>query len=475
MENKVRRLVTGILSKIIILGFAAQIVFGIIYVIKNIGYVQMFGDSAANVAVSGSFSCNIYTGVLYPAILLVIRLLGMATGISWYSVMYVLQLALSVCAGFFLVHELGPVVFKKYFALFSGFAIATFPLILQSSMAILPNSFALSFLMLEIAMVSKYWNGLTLVIPKVFSFEMGHICLFWLLAALTNFDFLFIGAIPAAAILIRALRYQNKLKIKKRQYPIIIFVLFAVLIVGLYNLASDKTNPVRPQKSIEVALFDRVAWKELSHPGNIRYWIIEVIGDDAYEEVLKHRESMKTLAEPMIEEKLGVKESKKFYMKIVKDAIQTNYGDVLHDTFADFAGYAIPPVITKMTLEKTEYLSYTPRNYDVFMRNAPKFSKYYMDYSLFWFGAAGIIGAVLWMMRIQGRLKGKPKGVKIFPDGKALVVLCVVMGVLIAIINTFSGSCVYDYKAAGFSNVLLLLFIIFSVDEKRELYEPFES
>ena len=59
MQLKSGKIIYDLLGKLIMFGLTVQIGMGICYIVRNIGYVQMFGETASNVAVSGSLSCSV--------------------------------------------------------------------------------------------------------------------------------------------------------------------------------------------------------------------------------------------------------------------------------------------------------------------------------------------------------------------------------------------------------------------------------
>ncbi len=465
MQSKSGKIIYDLLGKLIMFGLTVQIGMGICYIVRNIGYVQMFGETASNVAVSGSLSCSVYTGVLYPVVLLLIRAVSLTFNLPWFSFMCLIQLALAITAGYFLLSAFGRDRYKKIFYFWGSLVFATFPFVLQIHMSVLTDSFALSFLMLEIAFVRRVWGSRNMTASRAFSFDMGRICLFWMLAALSEWDFLIIGALPMVIVLIRGLTVLSKTDRKGIVFPVIIAVLFTVLTIGTYSLTSDRQNPASPAKSIEVSLFDRVAWKHvILRQDNEKYRLYEVTGSQALDEAMDHRESIKTVVEPMVETKLGKKEAKKFFLELAISAFKKNRDEVLHDAAIDFAGYVAPPFVVRQLLSGRKFISYTSRNYDIFKRNSPALSKYYLDYSLLWFGASMMIAGVLWILRLFEKIRDlrmKMDEPFSFGVGFGAVISAVVTAIALAVRNTFLGNGVYDYKQAGFSMVLLLMFVIF--------------
>ncbi len=470
MEKKSGKIVFAAMGRLIIIGFTAQIIFGICYIVKNLGYVQLFGDTAANVAVSGTLSCNVYTGVIYPAVLLLIRAIGMAFNLSWYSFMYLLQLSLAICAGYFFLKAFGRDRFKKVFYFWGSLVIATFPFMLQSHMAILADSFALSFLMLEIAYVRNAWGSRSMTDAKAFCFDLGRACLFWMLASLTEWDLLIVGGIPVLILLVRAAVIILRTTKKGIVFPFIIVILFAVITVGSYGIAKDRNVKALPTKSIEVSLFDRVCWKVFLYHGGLRLRIWEAAGDEPVDEARIHRSAVKTALEPAIEENLGTKEANKLYLDMAKDAWETNRSEILHDTAIDFAGYMAGPIITRKLLSGTDFISFTARNYDIFKRNSPVLAKYYMDFSLFWFEVSLMIAAVLWILRgaaffrknknPENAVEGNGKGIL----GFGAVLTALLTAIILAVRNVFLGCGVYDYKLAGFSTALWILMMLMATE-----------
>ena len=462
-STKDNGLVRGILEKFLFIGFTVQIGFGIAWIIKNIGYVQLFGESAENVAVSGTFVCSIYTGVLYPAFLLLVRAAGMAIGFPWFSCVYIMQLAVAVLSVWVLLKAFSERKHSNLFYLWASLAITTFPFIIQNHLAILGNSFTMSFTLLEIAFTKRSWGTKSLIDGKEFSFDMGRVCLFWMLAALMEWDYLFIGAIPVIALLGRSVYILVKKNPKSAFFPVIIALLFGVLIVGLYKLTENKNEKALPTPSIEVALFDRTAWTAFIKTRERRNpYLIEQVGDEILEEAMNHRENVKLVIEPEIEKNLGKKAARKFYYYMSKDALLSYGTDIIHESWVDLAGYLMPPVVTGMLYDEDTFVSFAPRNYDIMKRNAPVLTKWFVDYSILWFGIALMEGCILWLLRFFEAMRDKKK-IK-----ASAVIIFAVMCIAIAVRNTFLGCGMYDHKLSGAVCVLWIMLMVLSVKAREK-------
>ena len=463
---KDKNIFRGILEKFLYIGFTLQIGFGIAWIIKNIGYVQLFGESADNVAVSGTFVCNIYTGVLYPAFLLLIRAAGMAMGLPWYSIIYIFQLVIAFISVRIFLKAFGEKRYGGFFYTWASLVITTFPLILQNHLAILGNSFTMSFALLELAYVKHSWNAESLkgegAGGRTFSFDMGRVCLFWLLASLMEWDYLFIGAVPVAILLVRAVIILYKKRPRGALFPVLISILFAVLIVGMYKLTESRQEKTLPSESIETALFDRTAWTAyISKRWTWREDLVSLVGEEKLEEARLHRENVKLVIEPEIEKKLGTKEAKAYYRQAFTEAMKTNGGEILHIASVDLAGYVIPPVITRLLFSKDTFISFTSRNYDIMKRNAPVLTKWYVDYSLFWFAIALMEGCILWVLRMFNAIRDKKKAA-VIP-----LLIPVIFCIMLSVRNTFLGCGMYDYKLSGITTAMWLAVIVFSAGGNR--------
>lgn len=499
MKTRVGSTVFALMRKLIFIGFTVQIAFGLLWIAYNIDYVQLFGDAAYYVMVSGSLKCDEYTGILYPVVLLLARAIGMLTSVHWYSIMYLLQLLLAGVSGYFLFKTIGFFGKKYYLSFFASLCLVTFPLILQIHMAILPMSFSLSFILLELAyayracVIVRTVPARSLIRLAVtgkrtqgaaiydFSFDISKVTLFWLLAALTELKLFVVGIIPVLYVLIlelrciRNFRRQHKEQVARDAvkgawiYPIAIVMIFTGLIMSINRFARYEGIYDRPSRSIAVSLFDRTIWK--SHIYREGSWldeIVEVVGTDMLKDVSLHQENVKRILEPAIENALGKNGAERLYMFAAGYVWKHDRSELLHDMAIDFSGYTIPPVMTALLLKGTTYISYTPRNYDVFKRNTPLHTKYMVNYGLLWFVIALVIALINWMAWfINKRINFASEKI----IGHGLFFMAMLMAALLAAINTMQLSGTYDYKQGALSTALWLVFILQGISLVNRQFE----
>lgn len=450
-----------ILGKFIYIGFSAQIVFGMIWIVKNLGYIQLFGDSASVVTLANNLYGNGDIGILYPAVVQLAGAIGKITHIPWYSIVYLFQLILALRSGYCFIREAELFGKKKTRAVWGSFVILTFPLIMQLHMAILVNSLLLSLLMLEAAMVVRVWRdsasekrtGQDLV------FDLSGVTLLWMLLAITRWVFIFIGAVPVLVSMIKVIREAIRkfraredrpsevMKIYSRRVVLLSLMTVAVftgLIIGVDNLTTNRSISTREEFSIDNLLFERMAWK--SRFSRQSTWLLEitdVIDTETMTETMRHQENVKLLMEPALVEAVGHEEANKlikFTNEVVWDYDRKEF---LHDIAIDSAGYLAPQFMVRMFMQKNSYITYTARNYDIFKRNTPVLAKRYMDYSLLWFMVAAGACVLLYVMHVVTGTREKRK------DISGAIAVIIVTCIMIAVRNVMLGSSVYDYKEAG--------------------------
>jgi len=472
MKIKRTNYVSVMLGRLLYIGFSVQIVFGIIWIAKNIDYVQMIGDASYNLTLSSLFKGDGDTGILYPSIILLSRALAQVTFVPWYSYVYIIQIALAIVSVYILLRETGIFGGKTVRYIWASLVILTFPLVLQIHMALLVNSIVLSLFVLQCATLIRAWRFIsdkkTTVIDYVYS--ISGVALFWLLLSLAQWAYFFIGAVPvfvvSVAIFVVAVKNKayggNKKKsligvIEARKAILLVLMtlmIFLGLIIGLDRLTTDSSISQREEFNWETKLFERMAWK--SRFCREATWLIEienVVGRDVMYMTSQNPENIRLLLEPELRNALGEEKAIELFRFTNQVVWDYDKNEFLHDLAIDSVGYGMPAIMTSLLLEKNNYVSFTARNYDAFKRNEPRLSKYYMDYSLLWFEASLVIGAVVLLLGIIGKL--------IKPDKRitgAYVVIAITC-LVIVVRNVMLGNSMYDYKQAGSAMVFWFMAI----------------
>ena len=400
MQRAVRH-ISAILGRVIFIGFSIQIVLGLIWMCLNFPRPAQFGESLFYVEISKNFICDEYTGILYPVFFLFSRGIDRLTGLPYHCVMYVVQLLIACYAAHRLLLVLKKT--KRALNLWESLAVLTLPMAMQCHLAVLPYSLVSSFFLLELSIsLETVRKGMLRVRQMV---KLGA---FWLLCALLLPDYLFLGAIPPALVLLWGLCRilgmawrRSSLETKRQDIwrfarQCVIYLVFCAVIMGMNSLTQVKGYYGKNQKSLEACLVSRMAWSDFmsyyeSFPEQLREAIDwEDIQNSAY-----YADNMAMVFGPAVEEVLGTEGAREFFLALSKQAWEQNRAHILHEIAWDAAAYTVSPIALQMQLTGRGYDSYSGRNYEIMRHYTPVLSRIYMDYSCWWFAAALCLGAAL--------------------------------------------------------------------------------
>jgi hypothetical protein len=429
--------------------------------IANFSGLQLFGETAYLVRVSGTLMADEYTGILYPALLLLVRFLTVVGPIHWYHAMYVIQLAFAFGAGFAFLRNLGFMKSSVRWCVWGSLVMMTFPMMMQVHMAILPESFTSSLILMEWTAAVRAFRMIRMV-PKgnlraaAAATLVAEVCLFWLFLTLNETEYILVGMVPVA-ILVFVILYKIPEKLKRHAvYPLIIAIGYFALIVGATRLTQDKGIYERPERSVETMVFDRVAWSSiLKYEWRWSSLLVEYLGEDVMKTTAVAPENVKEVLEPALEKLVGTREAHNIYRTMISYAWYMDKSVILRHVAQDLAANALAPTVTIALLEGYGGGSYAARNYDVMMRNTPELSRVYMDYGLWWFTAALVICIVLailakvWDWK-EPRLRT--------PVGFRLSML--VTAAAIVLWETMQGDCMQDYKQVIFVTQLWIIWML---------------
>ena len=122
---------------------SAQILVGCVWGFLNCGVLQNFPDTAELVKLSGTLNLTDDTGIIYPALLIVVRALTANGVIKFYHVMYLLQIVLAFVSWYAFSKNVFRFDSRRKNA-FIALAVVTNPFAMQVHLAVLEYSFAIS-------------------------------------------------------------------------------------------------------------------------------------------------------------------------------------------------------------------------------------------------------------------------------------------------------------------------------------------
>lgn len=479
MRNAVKY-IGAVVSRILFIGLSVQVVLGLLWMCCSFDGVQEFRASGYYLEAADSLLCDEYTGILYPFILMLVKWLGESVRVSYASIMYLLQIALAFVAGYYFVSSTG--VKEKFWKLWGSLVLLTFPMTMQCHMALLPNSMAYSCFLLLLAGVAELY-------------VQPYIC--WILAALLLPEYLYLGAVPVVLLVIyyiigslRGAKEQpvtmgSDLGIQRRGirghaiiYHLALMVVSVGLIAGVNALTLVPGSQGRVHNSVEAVAFRRCCWTDFS--STYYYWPEELraaVSDDLLAEIVKEAENLDYYFMPKAEEVMGAEAAEEWFGMVAKGLFAKNYKLILYETAIDAVGYTVPTVLTDILLGGKDYSSYGMRNYEIMRQDHPLLTRYYMDYSIWWFYVGFALAAGLTVLRalvalLCGRRQQKSYARECEPEGlrcrvrvgavKGGFSLCVCIFGAAAMVAWYAlqNTGLWDYKNALFVGGLWMLWMI---------------
>lgn len=423
-----------ILKGVLFIGISIQTVLGIVWMCCNFPYVPQFGESLFYMQASRTLRCDEYTGILYPLFLWIVR--------RNHYVVYVIQLAAAFAVSYrFLGIFLSG---RNWKTLWGSLALITIPVVLQCHLALLPCSFAASFLLLEFSLLAEAVREKEKRTLK----RLAELSSCWLLLALLLPEYLYLGAIPVVLFYIAFCRVRKGDQ-RTKFYGLLLAAAFAGMTVGINSLTQMQGAWGRLQKTPLMTLTQRTAWSNLLWdyeiwPEEMQDYVEEGIiwGTALYADDMENR-FFPAVEQAVSDRIITRQQAEEFYRTMTKVAWNRHKAAIIKEIAWDMLGYAASPAFLQLFLMGRGYDTGI-RNYDFFLEHTPGLSKLCMDYGSWWFCAAAGLSAALQGLRLLYRaLYGKGERGK----GTAPAVLCclVTAGAMI-LWYTAEGAGLLDYK-----------------------------
>ena len=441
--------ISRIFKYAVLIFLSAQILIGCAWGFLNCSSLQAFPDTVELVKLSGTLKLTGETGIIYPALLIVIRTLTVNSPVRFYAVMYLIQIMLALAAWFVFARN----VFKfdsKYKDAFFALAVVTNPFAMQVHLAVLEYSFVSSFVCLLVSFQIRFmreWKDESIKnsLEKALR-DISVTSLFWLAAALTRKEFIAIGCIPVIALCITIFKRMNMSAGKKVISiisPVILILAFAGIICMTDSLfrSGERLSFV---SSVKRDLYYRVAWSENFRD---RYHWPEFLTSFADEGTMTHFMNDSGLIRDEFTEyvtgKFGSEETTAKFYEWAKISFAGNKKQIVKETVSDIAGYVFAPAKTEYILRGSEFPGFAAGSYDVMKQNTPRLTKLYLR----GFSAGYMFMVSLSLIALVFEKRTSKKGLATFIPMLAIVVLT-------SIRYAFLGCNVYDYRKAVFTTCM---------------------
>ncbi len=362
-----------ILSKgILIVGFSVQIVLGLLWLILNFTKVRQ------------AESC---TGFLYPLFLKAFS--------QTPQILYALQLSLACYAAYVFLKPLLPV--ERYKKVWFISAFLSFPMAMQCHLALLPHSFIFSLFLLEYGMCRDFAKGeKERRLPYL---AAAGFC--WIGMALLLEEYRWLGIFP---IVCTVLFNVGKLRKDIRMFVcgILIFAAVSGIAFTVSGLAYSQKESGR---SFWFSMAYRMTWPTIwqDHDG----WnkeLLDILPEDKIWDTGTEPERMESVLRRELEGAVGSDNADACYREMALYSWRIRKSRIARQMLWDLLIYAMPQGVLRLQLEGVGYDSYSGRNYGIMSMERPLLTRYYVDYSCWWFAVSIAVTAVfLVFWKISGR------------------------------------------------------------------------
>jgi hypothetical protein len=402
--------VSRVLSLVLRIGLATQTILGIFWILGNLHTMQPYAGSYEYLEAAGTLRLNIGKSFLYPLFLRGIMEFTAILHLNLFPFVYMVQLLLAWFSSFIIL-KVFPLRYPKVYACF----LCIIPMLLQCHMAVLPDSLALSLLLLLVSLAldenhSKNGKRISGVI-------------IWLVLVLL---------VPAYGVI---------------SLPVLLWIIWQRLpfVLGVFGLALVLCIQIPGVTFVMTkVILERVSWPILDkmYP----YWdqeVREIIPTDEVQYMALNRGSISEELAPRLTEALGNQSAEKMMRQIAKLNFTYHSREVAGQILQDGISCVFPPLGLTWELSGRVYASAGGRNYEIMKAAAPGVTKVFVAYGNIWFVAGCILlllQVILSRTTLEGWKQEKP--------GKTL--LLVLTGLPVLVYGLLTGGGMMDYKRVIF-------------------------
>ncbi len=374
MRNKTAKLIRFC----IYLLMGVQMVLGLLYLGKQLNYLQTYRESRELMDISSSLLLDEYTGILYPLLLALMRLMSRVTTIPVLVFMQILQLAAAFAASYLLAGVLMPTFGKgarSYVALFC----ATQPQILQMHLALLPYSLNLSAWMIMLAGILSLKRLPEETTRKERIFCGCMIGGGYAAGALLVPDAFWTGLILLMLVWISFLRRKASMAGRR---ILILAVVCSVLLTSLIRVVTVTPGAYgRTRDCFASAMVSRLVWPNFAT--NYYFWSDEIKAVMSEQEAVVLCEREDAFREDfgaLVEGAYGVAHAKELYLEMAVECLGDRTKEIVTEIGYDFVDFLILPVTIIRNL-RGYGTSETAWNYAQMRAAAPELTPIYVNLS----------------------------------------------------------------------------------------------
>lgn len=333
MGDKMKFKIFNQVINIAVISFmAVQIIFGLIWMIQNVNSVPGFGDTPEYIKLSESMKVDEYRTIFYPFLLKCSIALEHRLGIAYHYFMYAGQTVLCYVCILYMVHFLFKHILKEsklFKEVYVSLYLLTIPMITFHNLTILPDSLALSALLVVITQLVKFITESVNIKDSVIFF------LAIMLELMIRADRIYSLSIVALIYCVVGL---IKSKDWKKYLTVILLTFFAVVLnLGINSVTQKKGYYGRVETNLPFVLLDRVVFPHMTE--NYEYFSDEIKANVTIEDAQlfdSHNNHVMYSFAPMLESKVGKEKASEMYVEMAKVVWKNDKSKVISEIFYKF-------------------------------------------------------------------------------------------------------------------------------------------
>jgi hypothetical protein len=422
-RSAIHEVLHQMLSLLLWLGLTLQMVLGILWILGNLQTMQPFGSSYRYMEAARLLELGGSSGFIYPLFLRVLMELADLLHLNVNLFIYILQLCIAWFCGYQFIRSF-PLRYPKVFTCF----LCTIPMVLQCHMAVLPDSFALSLLLLLLGIAL---NESILPGKQKISSVIIWLSLILLLPIY--------GVLAIPALFWTFFKGRGTKKERKKWFLAGGIVCIALIMVMFLP-------PV--QTTLSKVALERVSWPILNQ--TYPYWgeeIWEVIPPNEGRDISLLRGGISEELASRLIEAFGEVKAGNVMRRLAKLSFSYHSWEVIWQIAQDGISCIFPPLGLAWELSGREYVSAGGRNYDIMKATTPGMTKIVVGYGNIWFMAGGMILLLQLIIVLLSR-----SGTSKF--SRSMIILPVLTSLLVLGYGLCTGGGMMDYKRVIYITVL---------------------
>ena len=460
-----RQKIQSILQYALYGALGIQCLFGVLWLMGNLGRVQEFGladsyiKAGTGLLEKEGIALPMSAGVLYEwivgATVGVDHAIGLP-GMFPYLALYLCQLVALFCAIKYALDVL--CVYNKekrnWLPILGAMACISIPEVMQSALCVLPNTLASAGLLtmgIKMLQSIRRIRKEKEINRKRVAYMISSMGAFWTLSALLMPEYGYFGLIFMLTFLLELIRHK-----KLHFETVLVAIAFPLITSGIYYGMTACGRSEKQENGVMLSAVSRFVGPDFQH--NHNNWPEEfkaIIDWETAGNIALNTDGTWTVMQPIMRQNLSEKECDRIYLALVKKAMLLRKKSIVGSVSLDTLSYLFTPYFTSKQLDGVGGDSFSGRNYEIMKAKMPFLTKWYVRYGGFCFLLCMLVIFFDKVMEKTGTRKADTE--ELITDKKDVARSWWITVILMSIYYTMLGYGRMDYKLSVFIMILWVL------------------